>query len=431
LLRWLTAVLRPRELKRDADYFGSAPAAAAARARVLDQLAPLVAAGGLSAPAAAAPLSLAAAPAGGDGQGSGQGGAHGGAHGGGLGGRDSVACFLNLFMWVNRDAGSFDDDDAAAPPPAFAAGGGLPLFASLKEEGDGGGVFDDSPRSAEDAGAWEADDASRPVLVKGDSIAAFDALIAAALDAADPAASAAAAPAARCLLRVGEGLFAASHARHASLFRMQAAASGGLGRYDLLAALQTRVLADAAAASAAAAASVSGPSAAAAAAVARLNHRLQVLAHYLSATAAANKRPSHATRAAAGGRLLALTVCLEDAGGNGGAATAAAAADGPGGPGSAAVTLRLHGNATLQDATAAAVAALASDPHFAPAPGGAMPGTFEWRLKPVGPPPPAYALTSAQTLPKLPPFKVPQLPSAPFCRSAHRTISFFCLVPFT
>jgi hypothetical protein len=187
---------------------------------------------------------------------------------------------------------------------------------------------------------------------------------------------------------------------------MQAAAGGGLGRYDLLAALQTRVLADAA--------SASGPSAAAAAAaVARLNHRLQVLAHYLSATAAANKRPSHATRAAAGGRLLALTVSLQDAGGNGGAAAAAAGGNGGnGGNGGAGVTLRLHGNATLKDATAAAVAALASDPRFAPSNGGAMPGTFEWRLKPVSAPPPAYALTAAHTLPKLPPFMVPQLP---FC----------------
>ena len=447
LLRWLSVVLKPKELKRDADYFGSLSDAAESRAMVLEKLGERLVAASSSLSSSSSSSSLSSPSSSAEAQDE------------GLGGHDGVACFLNLFLWVNKDTGCFDDDDAD-DEMVDTSSAGLPAL-----EG-GSSLFpdsDDDDEADDDNAATSTSTA--PILVKGDSIASFEALVAAALDPPDVSVSsssssspaAAASAAARCLLRVGQGLFVATQERHASLFRMQEAATGGLGRYDLLAALQARILADASAS--ASGADGGGASASGQAQdnssnrnARRLNHRLQVLAHFLHATASANKQAAHGARAAANGDIIKVTVTLEGSGSSGSstatannknvalAAGVAAAAGGvgtaQGGGGSlerASVTLHLHGNTTLQGATAAAVEALvaASDPLSStgaesPTAAGAgsgagsvgvMPGSFVWKLKPTPPPPPAYTVArAAGPLKSLPPFKV---------RGRERVCNFF------
>lgn len=420
LLRWLSVVLKPKALKRDADYFGTVSDAAESRAQVLEQLGErLVSSSSPPSSSSLSPPSKTAAAA-------------GGGQDEGLGGRDGVACFLNLFLWVNKDTGCFDDEDDEYVDTSVDISGSLPTF-----EG-GSSLFPDSDDDSDSDS--DSDDAATstslaPILVKGDSIASFDALITTALDPPDAASvsPAAAGAAARCLLRVGQGLFVATQERHASLFRMQEAATGGLGRYDLLAALQSRILADATAGVAASSGAGGGGICAGAGGedknsrdVRRLNHRLQVLAHFLHATASANEQPAHSSRAAANGEMIDITVSLEGTSAATGAknnnnnknSAAAAGAQGDG-LDRAPVTLRLHGNTTLKEATAVAVEALASDPLLSGGEGsaagnggvgiggGAMPGTFVWKLKPLPPPPPAYALNKTAVAQKSPPpFKV-------------------------
>ena len=122
---------------------------------------------------------------------------------------------------MNKDTGSFDD---SAVPPSFALGTAtLPVFGQTNQPG---------PLLGED---WE-DDLCEPLVVKGDTIAAFDALVALALDQDTPdteteahLVEASAVQAARCLLRVGEALYVAERERVGALFRLQAAAGGGGG----------------------------------------------------------------------------------------------------------------------------------------------------------------------------------------------------------
>ena len=294
-LRWMRTVLRPKEVARDGDYFAPGQGAEA-RSVILGKLAAMVTGGG----------------------------------GTGALGADGVGCLLALFIWANKDTKCFEEP---------ASVGGNALAQGKNSAALFGDVDDDSD---DEAGDW-----SDEVAVSGQDIAAFDALVVAALD-GNPSEGLTAA-AARTLLRVSEAVHLATRQQFPHIFRLQAEAGEGLVRYDLLRALLARIGAGTSASDEA------------------KNHWLEVLMGLVSRTAEFNTAPAHGA-SSQGGESLSLQVSF-----------------GPGVGGAQqeqhVFTVDASGHTTLGETLAVVLATVAAaDPLSAPAELGAA-----WCLRPVVP----------------------------------------------